>query len=384
MKGAYRLKKVTSLAKDFFTRADIFLLVLCSICTIFGIVVISSATKSSDSLQQVYVQTLAFILGLGLYVLFTYIDIDTLGDNWVMLTVFNVVFLLILIPLGVSGDSGNNGWLRFFGIGIQPTEVVKIAYIIVMAKHISYLKTKRDLNAFSSVVQLAVHFVAIFGLILVTSKDLGSASVFFIIFLVMLFAAGLKVYWFIIGFAGIAAVAPFVWDHFLSDYQRNRLLVPYVPSIDPDNSGINWQANLSKISLASGQITGRGLYNGPQSQSPRAGKHTDFIFGVIGEELGMIACVLVIVLLVVIAIRCIQVGLRSGTPLSMLVCFGVAGTILFQTFENAGMCMGITPVIGITLPFISYGGSSIVSLFAAMGIVSGIKYKRKPTRYAYY
>ena len=94
--------------------------------------------------------------------------------------------------------------------------------------------------------------------------------------------------------------------------------------------------------------------------------------------------VVVIVLLVVIAIRCIQVGLRSGTPLSMLVCFGVAGTILFQTFENAGMCMGITPVIGITLPFISYGGSSIVSLFAAMGIVSGIKYKRKPTRYAYY
>lgn len=384
MKGAYCLKKVTSLARDFFTRADILLLVLCTVCTVFGIVVISSATLSMDTLKNVYVQILSLFVGLGLFVLFTYIDIDTLGDNWVMLTVFNVVFLLILIPLGVSGDSGNNGWLRFFGIGIQPTEVVKIAYIIVMAKHISYLKTKRDLNAFSSVAQLAAHFVAIFGLILVTSKDLGSASVFFIIFLVMLFAAGLKVYWFIIGFAGIAAVAPFVWDHFLSDYQRNRLLVPYVPSIDPDNSGINWQANLSKISLASGQITGRGLYNGPQSQSPRAGKHTDFIFGVIGEELGMIACVLVIVLLVVIAIRCIQVGLRSGTPLSMLVCFGVAGTILFQTFENAGMCMGITPVIGITLPFISYGGSSIVSLFAAMGIVSGIKYKRKPTRYAYY
>ena len=100
--------------------------------------------------------------------------------------------------------------------------------------------------------------------------------------------------------------------------------------------------------------------------------------------MGMIACVLVIVLLIVIAIRCIQVGLRSGTTLSMLVCFGVAGTILFQTFENTGMCMGITPVIGITLPFISYGGSSIVSLFAAMGIVSGIKYKRKPTRYALY
>lgn len=378
------MKKATSLIKDFFTRADIFLLALCSICTVFGIVVISSATKSTDSLQQVYVQSFAFLVGLGLYVLFTYIDIDTLADNWPMLCVFNVVFMLILIPFGVSGDSGNSGWLRFFGIGIQPSEVVKISYIVVMAKHISYLKTKKDLNAFSSAVQISVHFVAVFALLLVTSRDLGSASVFFVIFLVMLFAAGFKAYWFVIGFAAIAAVMPFVWDHVLEDYQRDRLLVPYVPSIDPDNSGINWQANLSKISLASGQITGKGLYHGPQSQSARAGKHTDFIFGVVGEELGMIACVLVIVLLVIIAIRCIQVGLRSGTTLGMLVCFGVAGTILFQTFENTGMCMGITPVIGITLPFISYGGSSIVSLFAAMGIVSGIKYKRKPTRYALY
>lgn len=378
------MKKATSLAKDFFARADILLLVLCTACTIFGIVVIASATLSTDSLQQVYVQTLALFVGLGLFVLFTYIDIDTLADNWVMLCVFNVVFLLVLLPFGVSGDSGNNGWLRFFGIGIQPTEVVKVVYIIVMARHITYLKTKRDLNSFSSAAQLVVHFGAIFGLILVTSRDLGSASVFFVIFLVMLFAAGFKWYWFVIGFACIAAVIPFAWTHVLSDYQRDRLLVPYVPSIDPDNSGINWQANLSKISLASGQLTGKGWGNGPQSQSARAGKHTDFIFGVIGEEMGMIACVLVIAVLVIIAIRCIQVGLRSGTPLGMLVCFGVAGTILFQTFENTGMCMGITPVIGITLPFISYGGSSIVSLFAAMGIVSGIKYKRKPTRYAYY
>ena len=160
--------------------------------------------------------------------------------------------------------------------------------------------------------------------------------------------------------------------------------MPYVPSIDPDNSGINWQANQSKIALASGQLTGTGLYNGPQSQANRAGKHTDFIFSVIGEELGMIACVLCILLLMAIAIRCIYIGMTSGTDLGMLVCVGVAGSVLYQTFENTGMCMGVTPVIGITLPFFSYGGSSIVSMFAAMGIVSGIKYKRKPSRYALY
>lgn len=90
------------------------------------------------------------------------------------------------------------------------------------------------------------------------------------------------------------------------------------------------------------------------------------------------------ILLTAIALRCIYVGMKSGTLLGMLVCFGVAASVLFQMFENTGMCMGITPVIGITLPFFSYGGSSIVSMYAAMGIVSGIKYKRKPTQYAYY
>lgn len=378
------MKKVLSLGKDFFSRADILLLALCSFCTVFGIVVISSATDSTGSLRYVYVQLLAFALGLVLYVLFTYIDIDTLADNWPMLTVFNVAMMLLLIPFGESGDTGNTGWLRFFGIGVQPSEVVKVSYIVVMAKHITYLKTRKNLNDFTSIAQLAIHFVLIFALIVVVSRDLGSATIFFMIFVVMLFAAGMKAYWFIVGLAALAAVIPFAWTYVLQDYQRDRILVPYVPSIDPDNSGINWQANLSKIALASGQMTGQGLGNGPQSQSDRAGKHTDFIFSVIGEELGMIACIAVILLLMAIAFRCMYVGLKSGTTLGMLVCFGVAASILYQTFENTGMCMGITPVIGITLPFFSYGGSSIVSLFAAMGIVSGIKYKRRPSRYALY
>ncbi len=378
------MKRVLSIGKDFVSRADLLLLAMSVVAAIFGVVVISSATASTESLKYVYVQALAMVIGLGLYVLFTYIDIDTLADNWSLLCVFNVIMMSSLLFFGQAGDTGNNGWIRFFGIGIQPSEIVKIPYIIVMAKHITYLKNRNTLNEFSGALQVAVHFVVIFGLIIVVSQDLGSATIFFAIFLVMLFAAGLKWFWFAIGFAAIAAILPFAWTFVLKPYQRNRILVPYVPSIDPDNSGINWQANQSKIALASGQLTGRGLYNGPQSQAPRAGKHTDFIFSVIGEELGMVACVICMLLLVAIAIRCIYVGMTSGTTLGMLVCVGIAGSILYQMFENTGMCMGITPVIGITLPFFSYGGSSVVSMFAAMGIVSGIKYKRKPSRYALY
>ena len=380
----FNKKIILSTVRDFFARGDMLLLFLCILASIFGVVVISSATASTNSMQYVYVQTLGIMIGLGLFGFFTYVDIDTLADNWPILTVFNILLMSSLIFFGEAGDTGNNGWLRFFGIGVQPSEVVKVSYLVVMAKHISHLKSRNTLNDFPSVIGLALHFGSIFGLIIVVSQDLGSATIFFMIFLFQLFAANFSWKWFTAGFAAILAVLPFAWTFVLKQYQRDRLLVPYIPSIDPDNSGINWQANQSKIALASGQLTGTGLYNGPQSQSARAGKHTDFIFSVIGEELGMIACIICILLLVAIALRCIYVGMQSGTDLGMLVCVGVAGSILYQTFENTGMCMGITPVIGITLPFFSYGGSSIVSIFAAVGIVSGIKYKRKPTQYSLY
>ena len=224
-----------------------------------------------------------------------------------------------------------------------------------------------------------------FGVILVTAQDLGSALVYFFIFAVMLFMAGVKIYWFVMGAAAMAAVIPFMWTYMLSEYQQQRILAPYDSSIDPNNTGINWQQNQAKIALASGQLSGAGLGEGTQSQSSAIPvKHSDFIFAVIGEELGLIGACLVLLLLMIIVVRCVQVGLRSGNTMSMLVCMGVAATVVFQTFENVGMCIGIAPVVGITLPFFSYGGSSLFSMFAAMGLVSGVKYRPKPLRSSLY
>ena len=196
----------------------------------------------------------------------------------------------------------------------------------------------------------------IFGAIIITADDLGSALVYFFIFAVLLFMAGLKIYWFIIGLAALAAAVPLLWTYFLSDYQRNRIMAPYDSSIDPTNTGINWQPHQAQMALASGQLTGSGLGNGAQTQSDALpAKHTDFIFAVIGEELGMIGACLCILLLVLIVVRCVSVGLKSRDTLSMLVCMGVASMMVFQTFLNVGMCIGIAPVVGITLPFFSYG-----------------------------
>jgi rod shape determining protein RodA len=268
---------------------------------------------------------------------------------------------------------------------VQPSEVVKVVFIIVMAKHISYLKNYKNLNSFLSVGQLAVHCFFIVGLIVVVSRDMGSALVFVFIFIMMLFAAGVKFYWFLAGLAGLAAIAPFFWTHVLNERYRERILAPYVASIDPLGTNIKWQTSRSQLALANGRLWGMGLGQGTISQSDQLPeKQTDFIFAVIGEELGMIACLAVFVLLMAIIIRCLYIGVKSKNTMSMLVCFGVAGSMIFQTFENISMCLGIAPVIGITLPFFSYGGSSMFSMFAAAGLVSGVKVRPKPERFSSY
>lgn len=239
------MKKAMSYAKEFFHRADIFLLVMGLICAIFGIVVISSATASYHSAKYVIVQSASLILGVFAFVVMTVLDVDVLADKWQILCAFNVVFLLLLIPFGVSDNTGNTGWLRFFGIGIQPTEVVKLTFIIILAKQVSYLKEYHDLNSVWSVAQLAGHFVLLFGLILVVSSDLGSALIFFSIFLVMLFAAGFALHWFAIGFAAIAAMIPLLWKFVLHDYQKtasSRRMTPASTRRTPASTGSRTRA----------------------------------------------------------------------------------------------------------------------------------------------
>lgn len=362
------------------------LFVLCLTCSIIGLVVISSATASYETSQYVIIQFAALLIGIFLFVLFTIIDIDILADKWIFIFALSMLLLILLQLFGVGDETtGNKSWIRFLGIGIQPSEIIKVAFIILIAKHTTYLKESNRLNYVLGVAQLVVHFAVFFGLIVLISADLGSALVYFVIFFAILLFANLKAYWFVIGAAALAAVIPFAYTYLLKSYQIERIKAPYDASIDPLGEGIKYQANQSKIALASGRLTGTGLYNGTQTQSSALPeKQNDFIFAVIGEELGMIGCLVVITLLLAIIIRCVYVGLHSKNTLSMLVCMGVAASFVAQTFGNIGMCLGLTPVIGITLPFFSYGGSSTFALYAAVGLVSGVKFRPKATQFRKY
>lgn len=373
--------------KEFFQRADIFLLVICILCSIFGITMIEKAVTGmyeggwnmSVPAKYLAVQIASMILGIIAFVLFTVIDVDLVARQWKLLMLVDLVLLVALVLFGEDDGTGNSAWIRFAGIGVQPSEIIKVIYIIVAARQMTYLKEYKDINSFFSVVQMAAHFMLVFGSIVVVSSDLGSASIILGIFIVMFFALGVRLYWFAAGGAAVAAAIPLLWNYFLKDYQKQRLIAPYDPSIDPEGWGITWQTTQSKMTLASGRLTGVEEGHTP---SVFTGKHTDFIFSCVGENLGMIGCIVVILLLMIIIIHCVRIGLKSGRTFDMLVCIGVAAAVTFQTFINIGMNIGITPVIGITLPFFSYGGSSMVTMFAAMGLVSGIKYKLKPEHFS--
>ena len=366
----------------FLQEADIFLLMLCLICSVYGVILVSSATSNLEG-TSLSVQAGAIVIGVVLFVLFSYIDIDIIADKSALLFVLSMFFISTLIIWGAGAtEVGESGWLRFWGIGIQPAEVVKVPFIIIMAKMISDHNERRTLSTFLTLAKIVFVCAMIIGLIIQVSGDVGNPLMYIMILLSMLFVGGLKIRWFLLGGALAAAVSPLIWNYFLSDLQRNRIQAPFWPDrIDPLRQGVLWQPDMSVRAISSGGFYGQGLGNGAITQSGTfPAQHTDFIFSAAGEELGFVGCMLVVILLTAIIVRCIYVGLKSNNSLGMLVCIGVAGVLIAQSLLNIGMCLGILPVVGITLPFFSYGGSSVVTFFAATGLVSGIKMRPKPTR----
>ncbi len=377
------MKLKLSMLKDFLRRTDLVLFALCLAASLLGIVVIASATTKYGA-HYPLVQGAALIIGIGCYFFFTLIDVDVFADRWPVMLVAEIVLLLLLIPFGVE-IGGNTGWINLGIVSFQPTELVKIIFIVLCSKHISYLKEYRELSSILSVGQLLAHFGLLFVLIMWVSSDLGSALVFLFIFIILMFVGGVKLYWFLFGSAALAVVIPFAWDNFLSDRHKERILAPYDPTIDPLGYDVNWQPNLAKKAVSAGRLKGQGLFHGTQVQSNYLdSQHADYIFASASEELGFIGSVIILLLLVCIIIRCVVVGLKARNTFGMLICFGVAASLTFQTFINIGMSIGLTPVIGITLPFISYGGSSMFTTFAACGLVSGVYFRPKPDSYGGY
>ena len=371
--------------RDFFRKGDMVLLFLCLFTTAFGCLVIASATNDMGSTRYLIIQIVAALLGVLLYAAISAIDVEFLAEHRTALVIFNTFLLFLLLPFGTDNGTGNKSWLDFpfLPFNIQPAEICKITYIIIMASVMSSHQNR--LSSVPSVMHMVFHLVLLIGVNMVMSSDMGVSLIFVFIFIGMAFAGGVGIIWFLLAIGGIVAIAPFAWAYLLGDHQKNRILILFDESIDPQGINERYHTVQSLASITGGGMTGQGLFNGNRTQADAlTAQHTDYIFSAIAEEMGYIGCIFTIVLICLIIMRCIQVGVRSTDYMRRLVCFGAASALIFQLISNVGMCIGITPVIGLTLPFISYGGSSIVTLYDMLGLVSGVHARPSSTSHERY
>ncbi|MBR4017510.1 MAG: FtsW/RodA/SpoVE family cell cycle protein [Oscillospiraceae bacterium] len=369
--------------KEAIRKGDWVLLLLCMVTTAYGCLIIASATAYLDSLRYIIMQIVGAVIGILLYALVSSINVEFIMEQRLWMVLFNMLFLALLIPFGET-IGGNRSWvnLPILPFNIQVAEVCKITYILIMASIMTAYKER--ISSVKSVFTMAFHLLLLVGVNMVLSRDLGVSLIFVFIFIVMAYTGGVNYLWFIAAIVGVIVFFPFLWP-LLGDYQQLRIMVLFDKSLDPTGTGPLWQANLSLQSLTGGGMTGQGLFNGHRTQNGAlTGQHTDFIFSALGEELGFVGCVSVLILLGLIIARCVWVGMRSQDYTRRLICFGAAAALAFQTIINVGMCTGIGPVIGLTLPFISYGATSVVSLYAMLGLVSGVFARPAPASHELY
>ena len=360
--------------KNFFRKGDMVLLSICLAISAFGLLIIASATNAVGSIRYLTIQLIAIGLGVLMYAVVSSIDIEVISEHRYALVIFNTLLLLLLIPFGTDNGTGNKSWLNIplMPVDIQPAEICKITYVLIMASVMN--ANQNRLSSIPSVIQMVFHLGLLVGVNMILSRDAGVSLIFVFIFIGMAFAGGVSMLWFLIAGGALAVALPFIYEYIMGDYQRLRIQVLFDPSLDPLGTGARYHTMRSLRSLTGGGVTGQGLFQGNRTNTFGAlyAQHTDYIFSAIGEELGYVGCFLVIAALVCIIARCIWVGNRSQDYMRRLICYGVASAVIFQIIVNVGMCIGVMPVIGLTLPFISYGGSSLVSLYAMMGLVSGV------------
>ncbi len=340
------------------------------ILCIVGIAMIYSACIDSGSIRKPIVQLLAFLLGLILMLVFYRINYRTYRHFKNHIYIISLVLLVFVLIFG-SGkeETGANSWIRFAGVGVQPSEFVKISFCLFISSYISDLKEKGKLNEPKEILKLLACFLSVVGLVIL-QNDTGTALVFTFMFASMLFISGISIRYILVSVGALIVSAPLAW-FFMAPYQRDRILVFLNPEKDPLGAG--FQVVQSKISIGSGRLFGRGYLNGPQNRlSLLPENETDFIFSTIGEEFGFLGCLIVLTLLLLFVFNIFIISKKCKDTEGQLISSGLGSMFLFHIVENISMCLGLLPVTGIPLPFLSYGGSSLVTNFIALGIVLNV------------
>ncbi|MCK5332646.1 rod shape-determining protein RodA [Candidatus Parcubacteria bacterium] len=355
----------------FFKKFDRILVVSVLILISIGLIIILSTSYSSTGtdLTNFNKQIIFSIVGIAMMFVVSFFNYRTLKNYT---GIFYIISCFVLFFLLFSGSSirGTSSWFDLGFFNFQPAETVKIVIVIIMAK---YLSKNTYVNDLKKILVSGVYIFFPVALILM-QPDFGSAMVIVFVWFSMLFVSGMRKKSIVIIIMFGLVIASTSWVYVLKDYQKDRIITFVNPQSDSRGAGYN--VNQSIIAIGSGEIWGKGLGHGSQSQlNFLPEKHTDFIFAVVAEEMGFIGVMLVLLVFGVIFYRFFKIIDETEDNFGKFLVIGAALLLMFHVVVNIGMNIGIMPVTGIPLPFISYGGSSLVSFMIIIGIVQGVYIK---------
>lgn len=348
------------------------------ICTvllvIIGLFAIYSATESTNH-EEFRKQLIWIGISIPFLIGFTLIDYDTIAK--VSPVLYGIIILALIAVLFTEPISGATSWFTFGSFSIQPSEFAKVIIVIFMALVMSRMKKKgpKEISRPTRLLLLCVIF-AVPLLLILKQPDYGTGLAFLAAFIFMLFVGGIDKKYIIAGILTIAIAVPLLYMFVLPEHAKKRIDVFLNPDLDPRGAGYN--LTQSKIAIGAGELLGMGLLKGNQTQLGFLyPKSTDFIFSVIGEEMGFIVAAAIIILYVILITKALYVSKTAKDDLGSLIAAGIAGIFIFHMVENIGMTMGLLPITGVPLPFVSYGGSSMLSNFIMIAMLLNISGRRQ-------
>ncbi len=354
---------------DFIRETDKLLFFLCVFATGYGCLAVYSATRYLDTLRPTFVQIIGMVIGIVAAIVISTIDFERFTKYWYLLIGLGVIPVILTFFFGWAPEgTDDKAWLNLGFTTFQPSELLKICFIITFATHLS--AAKPTINKLKTLIPICIHGAAPVLLIHFQGDD-GTALVFAVMVLCMMWAAGVSWKYFLLAFTALIACSPIIYFLIMNDEQRARLINMF--DIESDIMGATYQQYRGRMALANGGLRGQGLFNGSLTQAGGVPEgQNDFIFVSIGEELGFIGCMLVLMLLAAICFRAVNIARKCKKQSGKLICIGFFGMIFAQIIINVGMCIALMPVIGVTLPFFSAGGTSLICVYLGVGLVLSV------------
>jgi len=364
---------------DFIRESDKLLLILCLFATSYGCLAVFSTTYYMENSRPVIVQTLCMFLGIAAAIVISFINYESYLKRWYLFAFVGLIPVILTFFIGIAPEgTDDKAWLDLGITTFQPSELLKICFIITFSYHLKRIKP--NINKIKYLIPLCVHG-ALPVLLIHFQGDDGTALVFAVIVLSMMWAAGVSWKYFLMALSTVLVASPFIYFFVMNEDHRQRILSIF--DLESDIRGVGYQQWRGRVALANGGMFGQGFLEGDLTQAgviPES--RNDFIFVSIGEEFGFLGCMVVLILLSAICLRAVRIARICTNDAGKFICVGFFAMIFAQMVINIGMCTSILPVIGVTLPFFSSGGTSLLCLYFSVGLVLNV-YKHRNSRTIY-